>query len=258
VKELFLCYGSFEAFTADYETNLRKGRAFVAGADGVALGDRCALGIEHPATGARIQMLADAVWIGPEGVGLAFVDRDAAAKARLEGLAAPPDEEAAPPEQDAEPGEAAAKDGPFAGARAEGRAKTPRNLHERVRMLSIGQREDLARHGALTERVALERAYGGVVWEGLLQNAAISTAEVARIARNGTLPKPLVHVIVNNAGWVSSPEVQRALMTNPRCTGAHLERVVRAIPSNELKRMAQNCPYRGEVRNLVRQFAGRK
>lgn len=250
MKELFLCYGSLEAFTADYEANLRKGRAFVAGADGVAERERCALEIEHPATGARIQMLAEAVWVGAEGVGLAFVDLDAAAKAKIDGLAAPP-------EQDVEQGEPDAKDGP-AIVREAGRPRGPRNLHERVRMLSIGQREELARHGSLTERVALERAYGGVVWEGLLQNAALSTAEVARIARNGTLPKPLVNTIVGNAGWVSCPEVQRALMTNPRCTGAHLERVVRAIPANELKRLALNCPYRSEVRSLVRQFAGRK
>lgn len=51
------------------------------------------------------------------------------------------------------------------------------------------------------ERVALERAFGGAVWEALLQNPQLTATEVAHIAKNGTLPKPLVGAIVANAGW---------------------------------------------------------
>jgi hypothetical protein len=244
VKELVLSYDSVEAFTADHENNLRKGRAFVSGAEGIAERERCTLEIVHPQTGAAIEVLAEAVWIGPAGIGVAFVNVDAATKAKIDGFA--------------KPAEADEKDEPAERGSGEGHGKGPRNLHERMRRLSIGQREDVARHGALAERVALERAYGGVVWEGLLQNPSISIAEVARIARNGTLPKPLVNIIVNNAGWLSAPEVQRALMTNPRCSGPHLERVVRNIDSNELTRLAKHCPYRNEVRSMVRQFATRK
>ena len=241
MKELSLRYDSLEAFTADYESNLSKGRAFVTGAEGLAERDRCTLEIERPGSAAKLKLLADAVWIGPTGVGLAFVDFDAAKKRKLDDFAKPP----APARN--EPAPAAGED----------RNTVPRNLHERMRALSIGQREDMARHGSLTERVALERAYGGVVWEGLLQNPGISTSEIARISRNGTLPKPLVRVIVSNPGWVSSPEVQRALMSNPRCSGPDLERVIRSIDPHELKRLTQHCPYRAEVRSLVRQLAPR-
>jgi hypothetical protein len=251
VKEIVLSYDSVDAFAADYENNLRKGRAFVAGADGLAERDRCTVEIVHPETGEAIQLVAEAVWIGPAGIGLAFVDLDARTKARI-------DEFAKPPEQGAEPHETDTKAELAYRTATEAEGKVVRNLHDRMRHLSIGQREDIARHGTLVERTALERAYAGVVWEGLLQNPSISIAEVARIARNGTLPKPLVNVIVNNAGWVSAPEVQRALMTNPRCTGPHLERVVRSIDANELNRLAKHCPYRSEVRSMVRRVATRK
>jgi hypothetical protein len=255
VKEIRLCYDSLDAFAADCEANLRKGRAFVVGANGLAVLDRCTVVIVHPETDARIDLVAEAVWIGPEGTGVSFVDMDGATKAKLDEFAKSPEPTVGQGETDG--GATGAKEGAAGGAGGAGHGKGPRNLHERMRTLSIREREEISRHGSLAERVALERAYGGVVWEGLLQNPSISTAEVARIARNGTLPKPLVQVIVNNAGWVSVPEVQRALLTNPRCSGPHLERVVRAIPSSELKRMAVNCPYRSEVRSVVRQYAQR-
>lgn len=257
MKELLLRYDSLEAFIADCENNLRKARAFVPGADGVAVRERCRLAIVHPQTNDRIDFAAEAVWIGPAGIGVAIVDLDAAARAKLDDFA----DSAAPVRDDATPeaeGEGDPKQDVAPRAAGEGRGRGPRNLHERMRSLSIGQREELARHGTLAERVALERAFGSVVWEGLLQNPSISVAEVARISRNGTLPKPLVNVIVNNAGWVSTPEVQRALMSNPRCSGAQLERVVRSIPASELTRLAVHCPYRSEVRSMVRQCAPRK
>jgi hypothetical protein len=46
-----------------------------------------------------------------------------------------------------------------------------RNLHDRMRSLSPIERTELARLGSLPERVALERCFGGSVWEGLLQTA---------------------------------------------------------------------------------------
>jgi hypothetical protein len=253
VKALLLSYESVQSFATDYEHNLRKGRAFVSGADGLAERDRCTLKIVIPESGAEVGLSAEAVWIGPAGIGLAFVDFDAAAKAKLDEMA-----KLAEAENDDGEERDEGNDTSDVGAAGAPRRMGPRNLYERMRNLTISQREEMARHGALAERVALERAFGGVVWEGLLQNPSISSAEVARIARHGTLPKPLVNIIVNNPGWLSVPEVQRALMTNPRCSGPHLERVVRSIDHHELTRLAQNCPYRSEVRNFVRQFATRR
>ena len=115
----------------------------------------------------------------------------------------------------------------------------------------------MARHGPITERVALERAFGSSVWEALLQNPTITPPEIARIAKMGTLPKPLVNVIVNHAAWISIPEVQRALLSNPRCGGADLERVLRSLKPSELARVGQQSSYRGEVRSAALRLVGK-
>jgi hypothetical protein len=45
--------------------------------------------------------------------------------------------------------------------------------------------------------------------------------------------------------------VQRALLSNPRCGGAHLDRVLTAMKPADLQRLAHQCPYRQEVRAAV-------
>jgi hypothetical protein len=112
----------------------------------------------------------------------------------------------------------------------------------------------MARSGTLPERVALERHFGGAVWEGLLQNPGITLPEVVRIAKNGGLPKPLVNVIVSNAAWLSKPEVRRALLSNPRVDGMHLDRVLRATPRSECAQVARSTAYRPAVRTRARQL----
>jgi hypothetical protein len=130
------------------------------------------------------------------------------------------------------------------------------NIHARIRHLSLHEREKMARHGLLSERVALERAFGGSVWEGLLQNSSLTVPEVAQIAKKGTLPQPLVSIIVANGGWLASGEVRRALLGNPRVNGVQLDRVLRATPKAELKQIAQVSPYRSQVRMAAKKLVG--
>ena len=130
-------------------------------------------------------------------------------------------------------------------------------MHERVRGLSIREREQMARQGALTERVALERCYGNAVWDGLLQNPQLTPSEVARISKNGTLNRPLVQAIVGNAAWLAVPEVQRALLGNPRVGGPQLDRVLRAMSRGDLERLLSLNVYRAEVRQAAAKLLGR-
>jgi hypothetical protein len=109
-----------------------------------------------------------------------------------------------------------------------------------------------ARDGELTERTALERVYGKAVWEPLLQNQRISPPEVARIARKGAIPKPLIDVITANAAWLASAEIRRALLTNPRLTGAALERVLGACGRKELDLVASQVLYPMAARQAAR------
>ena len=253
VPELRLEYATVEELRADWAQNLKKGRAFVPGATGPAALERCTLVVVNPASGEEIALPAESVWVKPDapgaGVGVAMKDLDERTKVALEELVAR-DAPPAPSEQ-AEQAEQAEDDGGDEASRA-----VPRNVHERVRAMGLRERELLARQGSLPERVALERCFGGNVWEGLLQNPQITAPEVARIARNGGLPRPLVNVVVANAGWLANGEVQRALLSNPRVSGPALDRVLRAMPRSELIRVGSLSTYRAEVRVAAKKLLG--
>src|SRR2546423_6113514 len=91
-----------------------------------------------------------------------------------------------------------------------------RNVHERLRGLTLVEQIRIAQHGEMHERIVLERMYHKTVWEPLLRNPRITGPEVARIARMGALPRPQLETIVSNGAWLQVPEVRRALLSNPR------------------------------------------
>jgi hypothetical protein len=135
-------------------------------------------------------------------------------------------------------------------------APLPRNAYERIRQLTLRERDGVARQGTLPDRVALERTFGSSVWEALLQNPQLTVPEVTHIARNGTLPVPLVSVITANSAWLAAGEVRRALLANSRVNGPHLERVLHATPRNELRLLATVAPCRTQVRALAKRLVG--
>ncbi|MCP4445343.1 MAG: hypothetical protein GY811_08370 [Myxococcales bacterium] len=131
------------------------------------------------------------------------------------------------------------------------RKPVPRSAQERVRNLSMADQQKVARSGELADRVALERLYGKAVWETLLHNPRLTPPEVLRIARMASLPKPLLDLIVNNRGWLSSPQVRRALLANRRLTKNMVATVLRATPKNELKIMHRQTAYPPIVREAA-------
>lgn len=252
-----------DELTREIDTNLVRGRAFIEGASGLVERQRVDLALVHPG-GGELVLAAEVVWLAPHGVGVS-IEVDQALRDRLRELAAATTGPATTgpattghattgpePASAVEPAEA---DELEPNATDEERQRH-RNVHERVRALSAREREDLARRGGMVERVALERAYGSAVWEALLANPQVSGPEIARIARNGALPRPLVSVIVANAAWLTQAEVQRALLSNPRCGGRELERVLSAMKPADVTRIARGqSPYRPEVRQLAQRLA---
>ena len=232
-----LQYETLDAFRRDFEANLRKARAFVAGF--VELPERasCELSIVHPASGASFSTRAEVVWVkrdAPgEGSGLQLLELDPKKLEELRQFV----------ESGAEAGDAD--------------ERKARNLHERIRALSTQERDALARHGSMPERVALERAFGSSVWEGLLQNPQLTPSEVVRLAKNSSLTPVHLNLIIVNAGWLASGDVQRALLGNARVSGVILERVLRALPRTELERVAQHNAYRMAVRSLAKRLIGK-
>jgi hypothetical protein len=329
LAEIVVEYPDTDRLLAEFERDLRKGRAFAHGARGVQARDLCAVTLIHPPSGERCELTAEAVWVQSDGPGVgvgvqfdqtderwlgkleAFVgsaklrvqaEADAAAEARAAilgnaelsaALAATRQEqeastdgdtsaahtamfddeddwgrdENAAPEGSVAPGESSAEADDVADTETEGHAapnealseaekdeharreaRRSENLFDRIRALKPQEAQKVARQGTLPERVALERSFGGAVWEGLLQNPSITGQEVAKISKKGSLPKPVLSLIVANAAWVAIPEVQRALLSNPRLGAAGMVRVLQALSQSDLKRMSKSTAYSHAVR----------
>jgi hypothetical protein len=120
--------------------------------------------------------------------------------------------------------------------------------------LTLREQVAKARSGGLTERIALERVYGAAVWENLLQNPQLTPPEVARIAKKGNVPRPLLATICANRSWLSSPEIQRALLSNPRLDGGNITKVLRALSRADLQKVPTQTAYRFAVRDAAKRM----
>jgi hypothetical protein len=199
-------------------------------------------------TTGELRIRATCVWVnGVQGSGLQLFGCDADMKQRITALAQQTTDEAAAPADDET--EEAASD-----------KKLPANVHERLRGLTLAQQVKIAHHGEVSERIVLERLYSKNVWEALLRNPRLTGPEVARIARMGSLPRPLLELIVNNGGWMQIPEVRRALLSNPRLGTDQIIRILRLLPKHELKLAAIQTAYplavRDAAKRIVKDSAG--
>ncbi len=135
-----------------------------------------------------------------------------------------------------------------------------KTLHERLRNLPLAEQVKRAKAGGVTERVLLERIYGKNVWEPLLRNPALTAPEVARIARMGSLPRPLLEIIFGNGGWLQIPEVRRALLSNPRLGNDQIIKLLRMMSKQELKLATTQTAYsmavRSQAKTMLKQEGG--
>jgi hypothetical protein len=230
LPQLHLRHEDLEALQADFEQNLRLGRAFVTGAAELEERDGCELLLVHPETGDTLSLSAEVVWVKADepgsGTGLVLRELDAKDAARLASF-------------------------------VQEKKAAPQNVHERVRGFSAAEQMRCAREGDLPERVALERVYGKAVWEALLENPRVTVPEIARITRKGNAPKPLLEKIAANAAWMGSGELRRALLTNTRLGGASIDKVLRSLPKAELALAARQSSYPMPVRQAAKKLRSR-
>jgi hypothetical protein len=246
VVSIALRFDDAAALRAFHEAQLSKGRAFVPGAGGVTALQACELVIEH--AGRAHTLRAEAVFVKEEepgrGVGLQLVALDADGKSALlafvEGTNTGDAESTSGDAEDEAAGE-----------------RSPQGLQDRIRGLSNVEQQRLASSGSLQERLVLERTFGANVWEALLGNPRLTIPEVARIARKGTLPRPLVENIAGHPAWMAAPEVQRALLGNPRATAAVTTKVLQSMSRADLSLVPQQTAYPQTVRALAKKMLAR-
>jgi hypothetical protein len=239
--------------------DLVAGGVFVPGVT-LAMGEDIELLLRGAAGELRVR--ATCVWVnGAQGSGLQLTGCDADMKQRISALAAAADAPAyEPAEESAEatteesaelPTESPAEEDDD---RGQADKKLPANVHERLRGLTLAQQIKIAHHGEVSERIVLERLYSKNVWEALLRNPRLTGPEVARIARMGSLPRPLLELVVNNGGWMQIPEVRRALLSNPRLGTDQIIRILRLLPKHELKLAAMQTAYPHAVRDAAKRI----
>ncbi len=255
MEALPLRFASRAALSEEFEKNLSTGGCFVTGASGLSQTQLCRLVLEHPDSGAQLELRARVVWVIADGVGLAFENFGPAVRERIRAFVEAPAAEA-PVAAEAGAAEAgAAKGSPEAGAAKgspeAGTAHTGKSVHERMRGLSATEQLRVAREGEPAERTVLERIYGKAVWPALLGNPRLTVPEVARLARMGNMPRPQLEMIAANTSWLASAQVRRALLCNPRTTSDMVRKILKLTPKPELKAMPKQTAYPATVRQLA-------
>jgi hypothetical protein len=218
-------YASIDALQRDYEENLIKGRVFVEGYLAADERSQVRLVFVRPGEDETFECWGEVIGINRDGAvrgtGVKLAQLTHAERRALHRFAS------AAPRLSQQPAAAHSDVAPG---------------------LGVFEPDKVARSGSLSERVALERRFGSSVWQGLLQNPELTAPEVARIAQNTTLSKPLLDAIVSNTAWLAKPEVRHALLANSAVDGPLLERVVQALPLGECEQVARSRAFRQKVR----------
>jgi hypothetical protein len=264
--ELSMAFVDAAALNDEIEKNLRRARAFLVGLGGVAMGTPVTLVLLHPTTGRALRLEAEVVYVREEepgrGVGLQLKPFDASMVLTMHAFA---DEVSGPaggdllddlgPAVDDFPlPELPTEADDFASESSDDNDPVNVSLQARIRGLSLTEQMRVAKSGTLPERIALERIFGPAVWEALLSNNRLTQPEVARIAKKGTVSKPLIEIIAANGTWMASAEVQRALLSNPRVPGSTILKVLHALSRRDLQAAVKQTAYPAAVRQIAKRL----
>jgi Tfp pilus assembly protein PilZ len=254
-EQIHVHFNTLAALQAEFDANLKNGGTFVARRTSLAEHDECDVILHHPDSDAPLVIHARAVWISPDhsGVGVAFIGFSPEKRAEIQNFIEPPGQPPFTRAPDSKPAATSPDNAPILESFSDGDSDNA-SVHQKLRNLNTSEQHKVARGNNPSERIALERIYGKNVWEPLLHNPRLTIPEVARIARMGALPIPLVELIVNNPSWVASPPVRRALLANPRLSRDQVPRVLKSMPSGELRLVPRQMSYTAAVRETARRM----
>ncbi len=233
-RRIEIDFDDMNSLKTEFEANLVCGGAFSANTTDMEPGDNCEIVLNHPETEDTFAISArvvSVVSVGPQkGSAFAFLDFGPTEKSNIEAFVNC-DQSPDPPEK-----------------------TNAQNVFERIKNLPLAQLQKMAREGSTSERVALERKFGNVVWADLLKHPRITLPEIAQIARKGALPLPLLDKIVNNAAWLQAPQVKRALLANRRLSKEQARRILRTLPRSEILLVPRQVSYPASVREAAKKL----
>jgi Tfp pilus assembly protein PilZ len=243
---LLLEFDNVESLRAQFKEHLSRGGCFVPGETDLCTSAPCVLVLIHPLGADSLSLPATAVWVSPEppGVGVQLNDFSDVLRQEITAFI-----DAPAPADDTPADDTPADDTP---------APEAQSLQARLRGLSAAEQLKMARSSTdATARATLERIYGKHVWPALLSNPRLTVPEVTRMARMGNLPIPLLEQIADNRAWLSSPQVRRILLTNPRVTRTMVRKILAVTPKAELKSTCKQTAYPAQVREAARKLLER-
>ena len=234
IRRIEINFDDANALRTEFEANLVYGGAFSANTTDMEPGDNCEIVLNHPETGDTYAISARVVSVvsaGPQkGSAFAFLDFGPPKKNDIEAFVNC-EQSPGPPEK-----------------------TSAQNVFERIKNLPMAQLQKMAREGSTSERVALERKFGNTVWADLLKHPRITLPEIARIARKGALPLPLLDKIVSNAAWLQAPQVKRSLLASRRLSKEQARRILKTLPRSELLLVPSQVTYPASVREAAKKL----
>lgn len=109
----------------------------------------------------------------------------------------------------------------------------------RIRRMNVRERMHLASKADRAERVALLRDGSPQVLMGLLTNPRISAEDIIQIIRNPQASPGVLDRLSRERKWLTNPEVQKALVRNPKTPSPIALRLVDSLPTEELRKLAK-------------------
>ncbi len=109
----------------------------------------------------------------------------------------------------------------------------------RIRRMNVRERMFLAAKADRTERAALLRDSSAQVLMGLITNPRVGADDIVQIIRNPQVSPGVLDRITRETRWLANPEIQKALVRNPKTPSPVAMRLVDGLPTEELRRLAK-------------------
>ena len=109
----------------------------------------------------------------------------------------------------------------------------------RIRRLNVRERMQLATKADRIERAILLRDASPQVLMGLLTNPRVGSDDIIQIIRNPQVSPGVLDRLTRERRWLANPEIQKALVRNPKTPSPIALRLIESLPTEELRKLAK-------------------